>query len=220
MTALSVGLQVSISVGEPATFDKAGYEAKSYTTIIDVESVPEFGGDATISEFIAIATGIVDKGKGSINYGQSTLPIRQKITDAGQAMLKAGFDGAERDSTHSVKLAHPVHGAIYFTCVIGSFTYNFSDANAWYMGSVRFDIKTKPVVVADVYTVTFVAGSNGSIVGQTSQLVVSGSDTDAVYAAPANLYEFTAWSDANTDNPRTITNVTANATLTATFSLI
>ena len=218
-SSLSVGMEISISAAVPATYDKAGYEALAWTEVTEAESVPEFGGDAQIAEFIPIKTGVVDKAKGSINYGSTTIPLRRKITDAGQVALASGFDGANKSVVHSVKLSHPDHGALYFTCVIGSFTYNPGDANAFFMGSVRFDIKTKPVPVDDVYTVTFVAGANGTIVGETSQLIVSGSDATTVYAAPDALYSFTSWSDANTDNPRTVTNVTADATYTATFAL-
>jgi len=217
-SSLSVGLEISVSAAVPATYNKAGYEALSWTVVSEAESVPEFGGDAQIAEFIPLATGVVDKAKGSINYGSTTLPLRRKITDAGQVALASGFDGVNRNVVHSIKLSHPDHGALYFTCVIGSFTYNPGDANSFNLGSVRFDIKTKPVAVDDVFTVLFLAVGNGTIVGEASQLVVSGSSTSTVYAAPDSGKTFTQWSDANTDNPRTLTNVLADTTLTATFS--
>ena len=218
MTDLSVGLTLSIALGAPATYDQAGYEALTYTVVGDVGSVPEFGGEAQVAEWIPVATGVVDKGVGSINYGSYVATFRKSLTDAGQIALAAGFDGANRGETYSVKLAHPSFGAIYVTAVITGYKYNFNDANSWYMGSATFEIKTKPVTVDDVYTLTFLAVGNGTIVGQAVQYIVTGSDATTVYAAHNPTKTFTTWSDAVTTNPRTITNVTASATLTATFS--
>jgi hypothetical protein len=217
MSDISVGLTLAVSVGAPTTYDAAGFAAKSWTVVIDAESVPSFGGTAQVPEFIPLASGDVDKGKGSINYGETTIPLRRVISDAGQILLQAMFDGANRNSTVSVRLAHPTGGTLYFTAVVSSFAYNLGDANAWARNEVTFALKTKPLAVTTVYTVTFVAGANGSIVGSTTQIVATGGSTAAVYAAPASGYLFDAWSDANEDNPRTLTNVTANATLTASF---
>jgi hypothetical protein len=69
------------------------------------------------------------------------------------------------------------------------------------------------------YTVTFAAGANGSITGETSQTVLYGTSATAVTAVPETGYHFVQWSDANTDNPRTVANVTATATYTAEFAI-
>jgi hypothetical protein len=216
---ISVGLTLAVSVGAPNTYDAAGFAAKSWTVVLDAESVPTFGGTAQVPEFIPLATGDVDKAKGSINYGETTIPLRRRITDAGQILLQAMFDGANRNDTVSVRLSHPTGGTLYFTAVVSSFTYNLGDANAFARNEVTFALKAKPLAVTTVYTVTFVAGANGSIVGVTPQIVATGGSTQAVYAAPAAGYDFDEWSDSNTDNPRTLTNVTANTTLTASFVL-
>ena len=71
------------------------------------------------------------------------------------------------------------------------------------------------VASAAEFTVTF-AANGGSITGDASQLIVSGEDCTAVTVVPNANYSFTQWSDANTDNPRTVTNVTSNQALTAT----
>ena len=69
------------------------------------------------------------------------------------------------------------------------------------------------------YTVTFTAGANGIITGDLNQGIIEGGNTTPVTAAPDQGYLFDQWSDGNTDNPRTITNVTANINLTALFKL-
>jgi hypothetical protein len=214
---ISVGYTLAISLGAPNTYNSAGFAAKSWTVVTDVETIPDFGGTAQVPEFTPLANGVVDKAKGSINYGDFTAPLRRRIEDVGQDLLQSGFDGVNRDSVFSVRLTHPTGGTLYFTAFITSFTYNIADANAWTRNSVTFAINNKPVAVESVYTVTFVAGTNGSIVGTAVQIVASGGSTAAVYAAPDAGYVFDEWSDSDTDNPRVVTNVTANATLTATF---
>jgi len=214
---ISVGYTLSISLGEPATYNAAGFAAKSWTTVTDVETIPDFGGTAQVPEFTPLSSGVVDKAKGSINYGSFTTPLRRRIADTGQDLLQAGFDGANRDSVFSVRLTHPSGGTLYFTAFITSFTYNIADANAWTRNSVTFAINNKPVSVEEVWTVTFVAGANGSIVGQTVQYVADGGNATTVYAAPAAGYVFDEWDDAETDNPRTVTNVQASVTYTAAF---
>lgn len=68
------------------------------------------------------------------------------------------------------------------------------------------------------FTLTYSAGSNGSISGDTPQTVNSGDSGTAVTAVPDSGYQFTSWSDSSTDNPRTDTDVTADISVTASFS--
>ncbi len=69
------------------------------------------------------------------------------------------------------------------------------------------------------YTLTYTAGSNGSLTGTTSQSVCRGSNGTAVTAVPNTGYSFSQWSDSSTANPRTDTNVTASLSVTASFVL-
>ena len=70
------------------------------------------------------------------------------------------------------------------------------------------------------YTVEYIAGSNGSITGSTSQTVDYGTDATEVTAVPDLGYQFVDWSDASTQNPRIDTNITGDVTVTANFELI
>lgn len=67
------------------------------------------------------------------------------------------------------------------------------------------------------YTLTYTAGPNGTLSGNTTQLVSSSGSGTAVTAVPAANYNFVNWSDGSTANPRTDTNVTANKSVTANF---
>jgi hypothetical protein len=69
------------------------------------------------------------------------------------------------------------------------------------------------------YTLSYSAGDNGTLEGNTSQTVNHGSSGTVVTAKPDEGYFFGGWSDGKAENPRTDTNVTSSSTVTATFSL-
>ncbi|MGI6618450.1 MAG: InlB B-repeat-containing protein [Bacillota bacterium] len=71
----------------------------------------------------------------------------------------------------------------------------------------------------NTYTVTYSAGENGTITGETTQTVKHGENGTAVTAVPNEGYHFVKWSDGLTDNPRTDTNVTSNISVTAEFAI-
>src|SRR5204862_8102213 len=71
----------------------------------------------------------------------------------------------------------------------------------------------------NVYTLTYTAGTNGSISGTTPQSVNHGSSCPPRRASDLAGYHFVNWSDASTANPRTDVGVTGNITDTATFAI-
>ncbi|MDP2709555.1 MAG: InlB B-repeat-containing protein [bacterium] len=69
------------------------------------------------------------------------------------------------------------------------------------------------------FALTYTAGANGKISGDSPQTVNYGGSGTAVTAVPNTGYHFVKWSDDSTANPRTDTNVTANKTATANFGV-
>jgi hypothetical protein len=69
----------------------------------------------------------------------------------------------------------------------------------------------------NTYSITFLAGTGGSLTGEAAQTVVHGGSATPVEAVPNSGYVFVRWSDGVTANPRTLTNVLAARTLTAEF---
>lgn len=67
------------------------------------------------------------------------------------------------------------------------------------------------------YTLTYTAGSGGTLTGSATQVVLAGSDGSAVTAVPNSGYAFSSWSDSSTQNPRTDTSVERNITVSASF---
>lgn len=216
---ISVGTTVSVSLGAPTTYDISGFGAKTYIDIGQVTSVPDFGGAATVTEHIPLDTGIVNKLVGSINYGSVQVPMAI-LSDTGQAAITSGFDGTNARATHSFKLSHPDVGEIYFTGKISADQISLGDANTVFSGSFTIELTNKLIKTGGttLYTLTYTAGANGSIVGVTPQIVASGEDGVAVYAAPDSAsFVFDQWSDASTDNPRTDASVSGDVTVTASF---
>jgi uncharacterized protein (TIGR02145 family) len=69
------------------------------------------------------------------------------------------------------------------------------------------------------YTLTYTAGTHGTISGTTPQTINYGSNGTAVTAVPDTGYYFVSWSDSSTANPRTDTSVAGNISVTATFAI-
>jgi hypothetical protein len=67
------------------------------------------------------------------------------------------------------------------------------------------------------YTLTYAAGSNGSVSGTTSQTVSPGADGGPVTAVPAIGYRFSRWSDGILSATRTDLSVVGNLSVTAYF---
>jgi hypothetical protein len=72
---------------------------------------------------------------------------------------------------------------------------------------------------ANTYTLTYTAGPNGSLSGQTTQTVVHGGNGTPVTAIPNTGFQFIRWSDGIYSNPRTDINVNSNINVTAIFGL-
>jgi len=95
-----------------------------------------------------------------------------------------------------------------------SFTHSFGQVTADHAVSATFT----PVVL----TVSFAAGSNGSISGSATQSVNYDGSTTEVTAIAATGYHFVNWTSeggfSSTANPLTIANVTSNQAITANFA--
>lgn len=146
---ISVGTEFHVALGEPPTYDAAGFADVSltYTEVGEVGSIPEFGGSAQVAEWTNLKTGEVQKRPGSINYGSMTLPLAD-VDDAGQDALQSGFDGANKRKVHSFKVYRSDVGGLAFTGVITGFTFNRGDANSISQASASVELTAKPVALA------------------------------------------------------------------------
>src|SRR5664279_5097130 len=115
--------------------------------------------------------------------------------------------------------AVPDPGYTFTTWTGAGFTSNA--ASPLTVANVTQNLTIIATFVPQTFTVTFVSGAGGSIVGSTGQTVAYGGSASAVTAVPSVGYTFTNWTGAgfSTTNasPLTVTNVTQNLMITATF---
>ena len=84
---------------------------------------------------------------------------------------------------------------------------------------VAANVSVSATFAINTYTLTYTAGANGTITGETPQTVDYNASGSAVTAVPDNGYRFVDWSDGSTANPRTDSNVAADASVTANFAI-
>ena len=92
-------------------------------------------------------------------------------------------------------------------------------ASASYTINPRAGNVTWTVVGISPYTLSYTAGGNGTLTGQTSQIVNYGGSGTPVTAVPNTGYHLVNWSDSSTANPRTDINVTGNVSVSASFAI-
>jgi hypothetical protein len=96
----------------------------------------------------------------------------------------------------------------------GSFTGSANPASVTMDG----DKSVTANFALDTYTLTYTAGTGGTISGTTPQTVAYGGSGTEVTAEPDAGYHFASWSDGVLTAARTETNVTADVNVTASFS--
>jgi uncharacterized repeat protein (TIGR02543 family) len=69
------------------------------------------------------------------------------------------------------------------------------------------------------FTLTYSAGANGSLIGESPQTVNLGANGSPVAAVPDAGYVFVDWSDGSTENPRQDIYVQGDLTVTANFGV-
>ncbi len=120
--------------------------------------------------------------------------------------------GASQAFTISANSGYSIAGVIVDGSSVGAVTtYTFTNVTANHSITASFAINT--------YTLTYTAGTNGTITGTSPQTVNYGASGTQVTAVPNTGYTFVQWSDGVTTAARTDTNVTANINVTASFAI-
>lgn len=144
----SVGTVVSVAANAPATYNSAGFAALTWSPCGELAELPAFGAEAALATHTPLATGIVAKRRGSLNYGSVALTMAMSDTDTGQTVLQdAAEAGAGQDAQVSVKV-ELVNGEVqYFTAQVMSYRTNVGNADAITMAEVTLEIDNSIVKV-------------------------------------------------------------------------
>lgn len=86
--------------------------------------------------------------------------------------------------------------------------------------NVTEDVEVTAIFSANTYTLTYTAGANGSLSGDTTQTVDYEAQGTEVTAIANAGYQFTQWSDGSTENPRIDDYVTDHIEVTAYFAFL
>ena len=141
----TAGTVFAVSVGVPATYDATGFAAKTYTAVGDVSEMGEYGAEYALVTFTPLATRVVQKYKGSVNYGALAIQMALYRSDAGQTILDAA---SVSDSSYSFKITHQDGSDDYFTGKVMSFKTNVGAADNIKMASVAIEVDSAQVPVA------------------------------------------------------------------------
>jgi hypothetical protein len=139
----AAGSVISIGDAAPASYDKAGFEAVTFTAVGEVTNIPEFGRLYSGVTHVGLAERGTVKRKGSFNDGSLTVQYAVDESDAGQSALEALIDS---DLDQAVRIVLQSGKHIYFTTQIMS--------NPITIGTVN-DIVSKSMMLEVVGQVLF-----------------------------------------------------------------
>lgn len=139
MTAkTSAGTTLGISAGNPATFNEAGFEALTYTTIGEVTSIDgDIGRVYNLVTHNPLATRHTGKYKGSYNSGSVTIPLAIDPDDAGQTLALTARDS---DADYSFVIEEQDGSFRYFRGKVMSFPVNYGGVDAITAGTITIEI--------------------------------------------------------------------------------
>ena len=215
----SAGTTIFIGDALPANYDKAGFESVMWTEIGEVTDLGEFGKEFNLVTHNALNNRRTVKRKGSYNDGAVTMQYAFQRQLQGQVDLRAAL---ESDDSYPVKIVLQDGTHIYMSVQVMSAPVNVGSVDQITSASTTLEIDNDILFedgpTVNNVTVQYLAGANGSIIGDSEQVIASGSDTEAVYASADSGFAFVDWSDGSTDNPRNDTGVTGDLTVTANFA--
>ncbi|WRH62036.1 MAG: hypothetical protein RSE12_16940 [Fuscovulum sp.] len=142
-SSTSIGTLFSVSTAAPATLDAAGYAALTYTQVGEITEIPEFGAEHAVVTHTPLATGVVDKQHGEVNYGSLTIPFAEDV-DAGQTLLSTAL---ANKTVISVKVAFPSGRIRYFRARVFSTRVSASTGSV-VSGSAMVEIISPIVLVS------------------------------------------------------------------------
>lgn len=143
----SAGSSIAISASQPATYNQAGYEALSWTTIGEVVNAGEFGRVYELLKHNAINTRSTVKKKGTYDEGQLALTLGLDTDDAGQIIAKAA---AASDNDYSIRVTTQNGDDYYMQVQVMSFKVQVGQANQITGGSIVLEITSNSAGVGIV----------------------------------------------------------------------
>lgn len=143
----SAGTSIKISAGVPATFNEAGYEALTYTTIGEVTDLGEFGREYALITHNPIATRGTVKLKGSFNEGQISMQLGLDTDDAGQVLAKAA---SLSDNDYAFQVTDQKGDVYFFQAKVMSFKVGIGGVDNITSATIALELTTSSTGVGVV----------------------------------------------------------------------
>lgn len=140
------GTQISVSAGNPATYDSSGFGALTYTAIGEISSAPGNGGfkfeDVSYTVLGVRATKHL---KGTSDQDEEEMEVVVVRSDAGQKLLKAAL---QSDNQYAFKVVYNNGEIDYFQALVTGFSGQGGDSNTVRMATINFRRDYRDVVEA------------------------------------------------------------------------
>jgi len=146
MTTLSnAGSKFYISADLPATEDQAGYEALTFTQVGEVTDFGTIGAETNLVSYTPVDTAIVNKRKGSVNYGTESVSVVLDEDDPGQLIFE---EAAESPNLYSMKIEKSDGSARYYQALVMGYPETLGTVDDMIMVTVPIEVSTKITKVA------------------------------------------------------------------------
>lgn len=146
----SAGIVIGCVQGSPASEDSTGYAALTYQTIGEVTNIPDFGATVAEIESKPLATPIVEKFVGSVNFGTVNIEADLDDEDAGQDLAFDAVipDHASFGKVFSFEIVYQSGAKRYFQARFFSATESPGSQDSMIGMSMNVGIVSKVVRVA------------------------------------------------------------------------
>ncbi len=143
----SAGTTIKISASQPATYNAAGYEALTMTTIGEVTDLGEFGREFALITHNPIGSRGTVKLKGSFNEGSISMQLGLDTDDAGQILAKAA---ALSDNDYSFCITTQNGDDYYFQAKVMSFKVGVGSVDSVTSATITLELTTNSAGVGIV----------------------------------------------------------------------
>lgn len=133
------GTKIGISAALPATYDKAGYEALTFSKIGEITNGGSHGRTYQVVNHNPIDTRGTRKFKGSFNEGQKTIQLAVDAADPGQIIVKAALNS---DAAYAFEVEYQDGSIDYFTGLVTSWSKSTESVDSMYSASVGLELTT------------------------------------------------------------------------------
>ena len=141
----SAGTKLFISASAPATYNKPGFEALTFTEIGEVSEMGEFGRQYNLVTFNTLGDRRTVKRKGSYNDGTIACQMARVPDDAGQTILTTAVNS---DNSYSIKIKLQDGTVFYTSAQVMSYTTNIGNVDQITSATVNLEIDNDILEVA------------------------------------------------------------------------